>query len=61
MCRNLIYMSNFYLKALLNFASVFLLFTPVAARMSPRYCDKAKTSIYEQSLKTMRLEIEELA
>ena len=56
-------MSNFYLKALLNFASVFLLFIPVAAQDSLRVTVanlSQDVDLLEQSLKTMRLEIEEL-
>ena len=56
-------MSNFFLKALLNFASVFLLFIPVAAQDSLRVTVanlSQDVDLLEQSLKTMRLEIEEL-
>ena len=56
-------MSNFYLRALLNFASVFLLFIPVAAQDSLRVTVanlSQDVDLLEQSLKTMRLEIEEL-
>lgn len=56
-------MSNFYLKALLNFASVFLLFIPVAAQDSLLVTVanlSQDVDLLEQSLKTMRLEIEEL-
>lgn len=56
-------MSNFYLKALLNFASIFLLFIPVAAQDSLRVTVanlSQDVDLLEQSLKTMRLEIEEL-
>ena len=60
---NLIYMSKFFFWALLNFISVFLLFSPVAAQDSLRV-NVANLSqdvnLLEQSLKTMRLEIEEL-
>ena len=56
-------MSNFYLRALLNFTSVFLLFSPVAAQDSLRVTVanlSQDVNLLEQSLKTMRLEIEEL-
>ena len=56
-------MSNFYLRALLNFASIFLLFIPVAAQDSLRVTVanlSQDVDLLEQSLKTMRLEIEEL-
>ena len=56
-------MSNFFLKALLNFASVFLLFIPVAAQDSLRVTVanlSQDVDLLQQSLKTMRLEIEEL-
>ena len=56
-------MSNFYLRALLNFTSVFLLFSPVAAQDSLRVTVanlSQDVDLLEQSLKTMRLEIEEL-
>ena len=56
-------MSNFYLRALLNFAIVFLLFIPVAAQDSLRVTVanlSQDVDLLEQSLKAMRLEIEEL-
>lgn len=56
-------MSNFYLRALLNFASIFLLFIPVAAQDSLRVTVanlSQDVDLLQQSLKTMRLEIEEL-
>ena len=56
-------MSSFYLKALLNFTSVFLLFSPVAAQDSIRVTVanlSQDVNLLEHSLKTMRLEIEEL-
>ena len=56
-------MSKFYLKALLNSTSVFLLFSPVAAQDSLRITVanlSQDVDLLEQSLKTMRLEIEEL-
>ena len=56
-------MSNFFLKSLLNFASVFLLFIPVAAQDSLRVTVanlSQDVDLLQQSLKTMRLEIEEL-
>ena len=60
---NLIYMSKFFFGALLNFTGVFMLFSPVAAQDSLRV-NVANLSqdvnLLEQSLKTMRLEIEEL-
>jgi LysM repeat protein len=56
-------MSKFFLWALLNFTSVFLFFIPVTAQDSLRV-NVANLSqdvtLLEQSLKTMRLEIEEL-
>ena len=56
-------MSKFFFWALLNFTSVFLLFSPVTAQDSLRI-NVANLSqdvnLIEQSLKTMRLEIEEL-
>ena len=56
-------MSKFYFRALLNFTSVFLLFSPVAAQDSLRVTVanlRQDVNLLEQSLKTMRLEIEEL-
>ena len=56
-------MTKFFFRALLNFTSVFLLISPVAAQDSLRV-NVANLSqdvnLLEQSLKTMRLEIEEL-
>ena len=56
-------MSKFYFRALLNFTSVFLLLSPVAAQDSLRVTVanlSQDVNLLEQSLKTMRLEIEEL-
>ena len=56
-------MSKFYLKALPNFACVFLLFIPATAQDSLRVTVanlSQDVDLLEQSLKTVRLEIEEL-
>ena len=56
-------MSKFYFRALLNFTSVFLLISPVTAQDSLRLTVanlSQDVNLLGQSLKTMRLEIEEL-
>ena len=56
-------MSKFFLRALLNFTSVILLISPVSAQDSLRVTVanlSQDVNLLEQSLKTMRLEIEEL-
>ena len=56
-------MSNFFFWALLNFFTVFILFSPVAAQESLRVTVanlSQDVNLLEQSLKTLRLEIEEL-
>ena len=56
-------MTKFFFRALLNFTSVFLLISPVAAQDSLRLTVANLSqdgNLLEQSLKTMRLEIEEL-
>ena len=56
-------MSKFFFWALLNFTGVFMLFSPVAAQDSLRVTVanlSQDVDLLEQSLKTMRLEIEEL-
>ena len=56
-------MTKFFFRALLNFTSVFLLISPVAAQDSLRLTVanlSQDVNLLEQSLKTMRLEIEEL-
>ena len=56
-------MTKFFFRALLNFTSVFLLISPVAAQDSLRLTVanlSQDVNLLGQSLKTMRLEIEEL-
>lgn len=56
-------MSKFFIRALLNFTIVILLISPVAAQDSLRVTVanlSQDVNLLEQSLKTMRLEIEEL-
>ena len=56
-------MTKFFIKALLNFTSVFLLISPVAAQDNIRVtvADLSQdVNLLGQSLKTIRLEIEEL-
>ena len=56
-------MSKFFIRALLIFTSVILLISPVAAQDSLRVTVanlSQDVNLLEQSLKTMRLEIEEL-
>ena len=56
-------MTKFFFRALLNFTSVFLLISPVAAQDSLRITVanlSQDVNLLGQSLKTMRLEIEEL-
>ena len=56
-------MSKFFIRALLNFTSVILLISPIAAQDSLRVTVanlSQDVNLLEQSLKTMRLEIEEL-
>ena len=56
-------MTKFFIKALLNFTSVFLLISPVAAQENIRVTVanlSQDVNLLGQSLKTIRLEIEEL-
>ncbi|MEC8190151.1 MAG: hypothetical protein VX033_03110, partial [Verrucomicrobiota bacterium] len=56
-------MSKFFFRVLLNFASVFILFSPATAQDTLRITVanlSQDVNLLEQSLKTMRLEIEEL-
>ncbi|MEC7230359.1 MAG: LysM peptidoglycan-binding domain-containing protein [Verrucomicrobiota bacterium] len=56
-------MSKFFFRVLLNFASVFVLFSPATAQDTLRITVanlSQDVNLLEQSLKTMRLEIEEL-
>ena len=56
-------MSKFFIRALLNFTSIILLICPVTAQDSLRVTVanlSQDVNLLEQSLKTMRLEIEEL-
>ena len=56
-------MSKFFIRALLNFTSIILLISPVTAQDSLRVTVanlSQDVNLLEQSLKTMRLEIEEL-